>query len=100
MHHKETGMHANSRRAHSSPFLKPAARLLKAFHHSDLMITGFFLLFSGCLYNRYRKEQGDALCKECFFLCFETEIHETVVRGGLFRPGMKVAIGASGGKGA
>lgn len=44
-------------------------------------------------------KQGDALCKECFFLCFETEIHETIVRGGLFSPGMKVAIGASGGKG-
>lgn len=45
-------------------------------------------------------KQGDALCKECFFLCFETEIHETIVRGCLFKRGMKVAIGASGGKGA
>ena len=43
--------------------------------------------------------QGDALCKECFFLCFETEMHETIVRGRLFKRGMQVAIGASGGKG-
>lgn len=43
--------------------------------------------------------QGDALCKECFYYCFETEIHETIVRGKLFRRGSKVAIGASGGKG-
>ena len=39
------------------------------------------------------------MCKECFFACFEIEIHETIARGNLFKPGMKVAIGASGGKG-
>lgn len=38
------------------------------------------------------------LCKECFFLVFETEIHNTIVSAGLFHPGEKVAIGASGGK--
>lgn len=43
--------------------------------------------------------QGDALCKDCFFVCFETEMHKTIVKGSLFRRGMKVAIGASGGKG-
>lgn len=43
--------------------------------------------------------QGDALCKDCFYYCFETEIHEIIVRGKLFKRGMKVAIGASGGKG-
>ncbi|KAI1292209.1 Cytoplasmic tRNA 2-thiolation protein 1 [Halotydeus destructor] len=45
-----------------------------------------------------RPKTGDALCKECFFYCFETEIHETIIRGKLFKRGMKVAIGASGGK--
>jgi len=38
------------------------------------------------------------LCKECFFFAFETEIHDTIVIGKLFKPGDKVAIGASGGK--
>lgn len=38
------------------------------------------------------------LCKECFFLVFETEIHNTIVNAGLFSPGERVAIGASGGK--
>ena len=43
--------------------------------------------------------QADSLCKECFFYCFEIEIHETIVRGKLFKRGDTVAIGASGGKG-
>lgn len=51
------------------------------------MILIFFLL------------QIDCLCKECFFYCFETEIHETIIRGKLFHRGEKVAIAASGGKG-
>ncbi len=45
-----------------------------------------------------RPKTGDALCKECFFLAFETEVHHTVLRHGLFRRGERVAIGASGGK--
>lgn len=38
------------------------------------------------------------LCKECFFLVFETEIHNTITDAELFAPGDKIAIGASGGK--
>lgn len=38
------------------------------------------------------------MCKECFFLAFEAEIHDTIVNGKLFKLGDKVAIGASGGK--
>lgn len=38
------------------------------------------------------------LCKECFFLVFETEIHNTIVSAQLFQKGERVAIGASGGK--
>lgn len=38
------------------------------------------------------------LCKECFFLVFETEIHNTITSAQLFERGEKVAIGASGGK--
>ncbi|KAG5312411.1 CTU1 protein, partial [Acromyrmex insinuator] len=45
-----------------------------------------------------RPKTGDTLCKECFFLVFETEIHDTIINGKLFKPGDKVAIGASGGK--
>ena len=45
-----------------------------------------------------RPKTGDSLCKECFYLAFETEIHYTIVQAALFTPGDYVAIGASGGK--
>lgn len=45
-----------------------------------------------------RPKTGDALCKECFYWAFETEIHFTIVKAKLFKKGDYVAIGASGGK--
>jgi cytoplasmic tRNA 2-thiolation protein 1 len=39
-----------------------------------------------------------AVCKECFYTLFETEIHETIVSTNMFAPGEKIAMGASGGK--
>ncbi|XP_050295349.1 cytoplasmic tRNA 2-thiolation protein 1 [Anthonomus grandis grandis] len=45
-----------------------------------------------------RPKTGDTLCKECFFEAFENEIHFTIQRTKLFRPGSTVAIAASGGK--
>lgn len=45
-----------------------------------------------------RPKTGQAACKECFFLAFETEIHQTIVANALFQRGDVVAIGASGGK--
>lgn len=45
-----------------------------------------------------RPKTGDALCKECFFWAFETEIHYTITYGKLFNVGDSVAIAASGGK--
>ncbi|PZC81583.1 hypothetical protein B5X24_HaOG212507 [Helicoverpa armigera] len=45
-----------------------------------------------------RPKTGDALCKECFFWAFETEIHYTITKAELFKKGDSVAIGASGGK--
>ncbi|KAJ8142322.1 hypothetical protein OY671_004522 [Metschnikowia pulcherrima] len=45
-----------------------------------------------------RPKNLQKLCKECFFVVFETEIHNTITAAGLFHPGEKVAIGASGGK--
>lgn len=45
-----------------------------------------------------RPRTGKLLCKECFFLSLEAEIHETVVSTKLFERGDKVALGASGGK--
>ncbi|XP_023952531.2 cytoplasmic tRNA 2-thiolation protein 1 [Bicyclus anynana] len=45
-----------------------------------------------------RPKTGDALCKECFFWAFETEIHFTITRGELFNRGDSVAVAASGGK--
>ena len=38
------------------------------------------------------------MCKDCFFLAFETEVHYTISQANLFSPGDYVAIGASGGK--
>lgn len=45
-----------------------------------------------------RPKTGHALCQPCFFAAFEAEVHETIVKGDLFKPGDSVAIGASGGK--
>ena len=45
-----------------------------------------------------RPKTGDALCKDCFFWAFETEIHFTIAKAKLFKKGDYVAIGASGGK--
>jgi len=45
-----------------------------------------------------RPKTGDALCKDCFYFAFETEVHFTIVKAKLFNRGDYVAIGASGGK--
>ncbi|XP_049853047.1 cytoplasmic tRNA 2-thiolation protein 1 [Schistocerca gregaria] len=45
-----------------------------------------------------RPKTGDALCKDCFFWAFETEVHNTIINGHLFKPGQLVAVAASGGK--
>ena len=45
-----------------------------------------------------RPKTGHLVCRECFFVVFETEVHETIQRAQLFRRGDRVAIGASGGK--
>jgi len=45
-----------------------------------------------------RPKTGDMICKSCFFQVFETEIHEAIINGKLFRRGERVAIAASGGK--
>jgi cytoplasmic tRNA 2-thiolation protein 1 len=45
-----------------------------------------------------RPKTGQRLCKSCFYHVFETEIHNTIIDGGLFHAGEVVAIGASGGK--
>ncbi|KAI4390006.1 hypothetical protein MLD38_002165 [Melastoma candidum] len=38
------------------------------------------------------------ICRECFYAVFEAEIHEVIVENRLFKPGERIAIGASGGK--
>ncbi|KAF8406676.1 hypothetical protein HHK36_008767 [Tetracentron sinense] len=38
------------------------------------------------------------ICKECFYAVFEEEIHQVIVDNHLFKPGERIAIGASGGK--
>lgn len=39
------------------------------------------------------------ICRECFYSIFEEEIHNVIVDNKLFKPGERVAIAASGGKG-
>lgn len=46
-----------------------------------------------CLYSFFQ------ICRECFYIVFEDEIHQTIVENSLFKAGERVAIGASGGKG-
>uniref|UniRef100_A0A803LIN7 Cytoplasmic tRNA 2-thiolation protein 1 n=1 Tax=Chenopodium quinoa TaxID=63459 RepID=A0A803LIN7_CHEQI len=38
------------------------------------------------------------ICRECFYTVFEEEIHSCIIENQLFKPGERVAIGASGGK--
>ncbi|MCJ1249194.1 nucleotidyltransferase [Trapelia coarctata] len=45
-----------------------------------------------------RPKNHHKLCKPCFLLAFETEIHTTITTHALFKPGERIAIGASGGK--
>ena len=46
-----------------------------------------------------RPKTGQIICKSCFFLVFEEEIHRTIIDNKLFSKGDKVAIAVSGGKG-
>lgn len=45
-----------------------------------------------------RPKNHQKLCKGCFIAVFETEIHNTITSNAIFRPGERIAIGASGGK--
>ncbi|XP_039116871.1 LOW QUALITY PROTEIN: cytoplasmic tRNA 2-thiolation protein 1-like [Dioscorea cayenensis subsp. rotundata] len=45
-----------------------------------------------------RPKTLEQICRECFYTVFEDEIHRTIVDNHLFKPGERVAIGASGGK--
>lgn len=45
-----------------------------------------------------RPKNHQKLCKACFITIFEAEIHHTITTTGLFSPGDRIAIGASGGK--
>lgn len=45
-----------------------------------------------------RPKTGKPICLECFYECFETEIHQTIVSNKLFNPGERVCVAASGGK--
>ncbi|KAL5778312.1 hypothetical protein ACOSP7_011238 [Xanthoceras sorbifolium] len=45
-----------------------------------------------------RPKTLEQICKECFYEVFEEEIHQVIVDNQLFKPGERIAIGASGGK--
>ncbi|RRT55759.1 hypothetical protein B296_00034043, partial [Ensete ventricosum] len=40
-----------------------------------------------------------SICRECFYSVFEDEIHNVIMDNNLFKPGERVAVAASGGKG-
>ena len=39
-----------------------------------------------------------AVCADCFYWVFEEEIHHTIITNNIFKPGQRIALGASGGK--
>ncbi|KAM4062856.1 PP-loop family protein [Hirsutella rhossiliensis] len=45
-----------------------------------------------------RPKNHHKVCRDCFLVAFEDEVHHTIVSSNLFYPGERVAIGASGGK--
>ncbi|CAL8118615.1 unnamed protein product [Orchesella dallaii] len=45
-----------------------------------------------------RPKTGEAVCQNCFYAAFEDEVHNTIVKNNLFKPGDFVAVAASGGK--
>ena len=45
-----------------------------------------------------RPRNGMLVCKECFYILFEKEIHDFIIKTKMFRRGEIVACGASGGK--
>ncbi|KAF5462185.1 hypothetical protein F2P56_018215 [Juglans regia] len=45
-----------------------------------------------------RPKTLEQICRECFYEVFEEEIHQVIVENQLFKPGERIAIGASGGK--
>ncbi|XP_004500711.1 cytoplasmic tRNA 2-thiolation protein 1 [Cicer arietinum] len=56
-----------------------------------------------CLCNQSRASLNrpktlQQICRDCFYLSFENEIHQLIIDNHLFTPGDRVAIGASGGK--
>jgi cytoplasmic tRNA 2-thiolation protein 1 len=47
-----------------------------------------------------RPKDGSSVCRACFFQLFEDEVHQTIISSKMFKRGERVAIAASGGKGA
>ncbi|KAF3618234.1 Cytoplasmic tRNA 2-thiolation protein 1 [Capsicum annuum] len=45
-----------------------------------------------------RPKTLEQICRECFYTVFEDEIHRVILDNHLFKPGERIAIGASGGK--
>ena len=45
-----------------------------------------------------RPKTLEPICQTCFYVAFETEVHETIMKYGLFKEGEKIAVGSSGGK--
>lgn len=45
-----------------------------------------------------RPKTLEQICKECFYVVFEEEIHKVIVDNNLFKPGERIAVAASGGK--
>ncbi|CAL5384572.1 unnamed protein product [Camellia sinensis] len=56
-------------------------------------------LCSLCNQRKPALKRPKTLEQECFYTVFEDEIHSVIVENQLFKPGERIAIGASGGKG-
>ncbi|GEQ70052.1 hypothetical protein JCM33374_g3728 [Metschnikowia sp. JCM 33374] len=89
-HHKNTSKHL-----HTPPIMENAGIPKK---DRKIKVSALCQLCHGRKAVMKRPKNLQKLCKECFYLVFETEIHNTITSAGLFHPGEKVAIGASGGK--
>lgn len=82
-------------RAAASPNAPPPARLPPPAAPSMVKLCGHCGAARAVL---RRPKTFEQLCRECFYAALEEEVHATIVGAGLFRPGERVAVAASGGK--
>uniref|UniRef100_A0A803P429 Uncharacterized protein n=1 Tax=Cannabis sativa TaxID=3483 RepID=A0A803P429_CANSA len=75
-------------------FIGPTGRFVQAQHDEQSISRGSSILW------RMIAPIGPIRSRECFYKAFEEEIHQVIVENQLFKPGERIVIGSSGGKGA